>query len=263
MLFPPSIHPHFTVRRPSPTTAEFVVSSHPPPTLQLQALLLLWSVTRILLAATCVLFLYLNLFPISVDEVGQNTSCSDFFFHGLIFFGYKNNSGALCDTRLHDPPHTTVTNTPTSLPRSFLNFLKQVHAFIHAIVLSASSTRSLAHIASTTSPVPVIIVAAAALWLASLRVRTTESLLVLRGLGVQVQGRFIPTAKILDILINEAFLGLEVRYYLAVMVDGEDDLVVVFPTSLPGREIVEEVWRGARACLWEGGLVRRANVGDK
>lgn len=84
----------------------------------------------------------------------------------------------------------------------------------------------------------------------------------MRGLGVQTREspksyfagaatRFIPTEKIRDILINEAFRGFEVRYYLIVVVEGEQDLVVVFPGLLPRRRIVETVWRGARECLYE------------
>ncbi|EHK26593.1 putative GPI-15 component of glycosylphosphatidylinositol-N-acetylglucosaminyl transferase complex, partial [Trichoderma virens Gv29-8] len=90
-----------------------------------------------------------------------------------------------------------------------------------------------------------------------------ESLLVLRGLGVQTSEspgtylagaatRFIPTEKIQDILVNEAFRGFEVRYYLVVVVEGEEDVVVVFPGLLPKRKIVETVWRGVRECLYEG-----------
>lgn len=63
--------------------------------------------------------------------------------------------------------------------------------------------------------------------------------------------RFIPTEKIQDILLNEAFRGFEVRYYLVVVVEGEEEVVVVFPRLLPRREILERVWRGARACLYE------------
>lgn len=51
--------------------------------------------------------------------------------------------------------------------------------------------------------------------------------------------------------MNEAFRGFEVRYYLIVVVEGEDEVVVVFPRLLPGRNIVERVWRGARGCLYE------------
>jgi phosphatidylinositol glycan class H protein len=102
-----------------------------------------------------------------------------------------------------------------------------------------------------------------------------ESLTVLRGLGVQTSTtsstylqaattRFIPTTSIQDIFIYEAFKGFEVRFYLAIVVEGEEDAVVVFPTLLPRRAILEEVWRGTRRCLWEhrnkGG--RRGNEHD-
>ncbi|KAH6997179.1 GPI-GlcNAc transferase complex, PIG-H component-domain-containing protein [Ilyonectria destructans] len=113
-------------------------------------------------------------------------------------------------------------------------------------------------------PVPVLVPAAVALlWLLSRRGYACESLLVMRGLGVQTSEspasylantatRFIPTEKIRDILVNEAFRGFEVRYYLVVVVEGEEDVVVVFPGLLPRLKIVEEVWRGARGCLYEG-----------
>ncbi|KAL6715311.1 hypothetical protein ACLMJK_007576 [Lecanora helva] len=94
------------------------------------------------------------------------------------------------------------------------------------------------------------------------RFHTEESFLVLRTLGIQTttlstsyllpsDTRFIPTSQIRDIFIHEAFRGFEVRYYLAVVVEGEGEAVVVFPKILPKRAIVEEVWRGARECLYE------------
>ena len=69
---------------------------------------------------------------------------------------------------------------------------------------------------------------------------TEESLLVIRGLGIQTSTssntylskattRFIPTTQIQDIVIHEAFKGFEVRFYLAVIVEGEQNVVVVFP----------------------------------
>lgn len=69
-----------------------------------------------------------------------------------------------------------------------------------------------------------------------------ESLLVIRGLGIQTSTssatylfkastRFIPTTQIQDIVIHEAFKGFEVRFYLAVIVGDEPDVVVVFPVS--------------------------------
>lgn len=89
-----------------------------------------------------------------------------------------------------------------------------------------------------------------------------ESLLVLRGLGLQTSTtssiylrtpttRFIPTTSIQDVFIYEAFKGFEIRFYLAVVVKGEQDVVVVFPRLLPRRGVLEEVWRGVRRCLWE------------
>jgi phosphatidylinositol glycan class H protein len=70
-----------------------------------------------------------------------------------------------------------------------------------------------------------------------------ESLLVIRSLGVQTsttagtwvgmgrRTRFIPTEKVRDVIVNEGFWGMEVRFYLAVVVEGEKELVVVFPVS--------------------------------
>ena len=40
---------------------------------------------------------------------------------------------------------------------------------------------------------------------------------------------FIPTTQIQDIVIHEAFKGLEVRFYLAVIVEEATEVVVVFP----------------------------------
>lgn len=77
------------------------------------------------------------------------------------------------------------------------------------------------------------------------RLQTEESLLTLRSLGIQTRTlsssyllpsttRFIPTSQIRDIFIHEAFRGFEVRYYLAVVVEGEGGVVVVFPVCCLG-----------------------------
>lgn len=157
------------------------------------------------------------------------------------------------------PPRPTALLTPAWLPYA----LAQLHA--------TRPGHSLAALAAALPPSLVFPICLALLYLTTLRIHTTESLLVLRGLGIQTSStggsylaswragtRFIPTEKICDVLINEAFRGFAVRYYLVVVVDGEDDVVVVFPRLLPGRAIVERVWRGVRGCLWEpqegGGL---------
>lgn len=95
-------------------------------------------------------------------------------------------------------------------------------------------------------------------------VNAEESLLALRSLGLQISTsshslfstpttRFIPTSQIQDIFIHEAFIGFSVKFYLAVIVEGEEEAVVVFPKLLPRREVLEQVWRGARDVLWGAG----------
>ncbi|CAD6442226.1 502ad90f-8797-4435-9926-5d6d6586e715-CDS [Sclerotinia trifoliorum] len=97
----------------------------------------------------------------------------------------------------------------------------------------------------------------------TLRTHTTESLLILRHLGLQISSspksylsttktRFIPSQKIQDIYINEVFRNFEVRYVLVVVVEAERELVVVFERLLPGREVLERVWRGEEGFVWEG-----------
>lgn len=130
-----------------------------------------------------------------------------------------------------------------------------------------------AHLASRIPVVSLLPSSLVSLYTLSIRLHTTESLLVLRGLGIQTSTssatylssattRFIPTEKIQDILLNEAFRGFEVRYYLVVVVEGEGEVVVVFPTLLPKREVLEVVWRGARGVLFEpGGTGSREKAG--
>lgn len=80
------------------------------------------------------------------------------------------------------------------------------------------------------------------LWLVFRKGYTSESLLVVRGLGVQTatagssflwggSTRFIAASAVQDIFIHEAFRGFEVRFYLCIVVEGEEGVVVVFPVS--------------------------------
>jgi phosphatidylinositol glycan class H protein len=49
-----------------------------------------------------------------------------------------------------------------------------------------------------------------------------------------------------------------------IVVEGEGEVVVVFPTLLPKRGMLEVVWRGARGCLWEPTTEKeRDNEGGK
>jgi phosphatidylinositol glycan class H protein len=44
--------------------------------------------------------------------------------------------------------------------------------------------------------------------------------------------RFIPASRIDDVFLYEGFKGMEVRYYLAVVVYGEENVEVVFPVGI-------------------------------
>lgn len=48
---------------------------------------------------------------------------------------------------------------------------------------------------------------------------------------------------------------------MVVVVEGEEQVVVVFPSLLPRRGILEAVWRGARGCLFEREMVVGKGVG--
>ena len=82
---------------------------------------------------------------------------------------------------------------------------------------------------------------------------TEESLFVLRGLGIQTSTSsptffststttFIPTTQIQDIVIHEAFKGLEVRFYLAIIVEGATEAVVVFPVRVIDCSYRQTYW---------------------
>ncbi|KAK4455716.1 putative GPI-GlcNAc transferase complex [Podospora aff. communis PSN243] len=210
--------PHLYIRRPSPTTAEFTVTTRPPLTLPLRLALISLSTLRITLFFTILFTLYTR------------------FFTPL------------------DLLPTTETNPLLLTLTSYLQTL-------HLSPAGQTLTRLVA-------PIPAWLLAGISIPLLCFTVawelHTSESLLVLRGLGIQTSTaggfpwgswrpatRFIPTEKIRDVLINEAFRGFEVRYYLVVVVEGEEDVVVVFPRLLPRRKIVEAVWRGVRGCLYE------------
>ncbi|KAK6343275.1 hypothetical protein TWF730_010871 [Orbilia blumenaviensis] len=140
-----------------------------------------------------------------------------------------------CDSGLQDGLRNFVLNLKPDIPPKHLDLLRGKVHWYYLALLGFSGV-----------------------WIASLRGYTEESLLVLRGLGVQVttlsssyfvkaNTRFIPTSTIQDIFIHEGFVGFEVRFYLAIVIEDESEVVVVFPKLLPRREILENVWRGSRS----------------
>ncbi|KAI0137206.1 GPI-GlcNAc transferase complex [Xylariales sp. AK1849] len=213
---------HLHTRRPSPTTTEYTVSTLPAPNLPLRLLLVLVNLTRLLLGLSVLLLLYAK-WTLS--------------------------------------PYTTP-STPEQPPGGpdMLSAASVEHVL--NLVLHAPPGRLALRLALATPSWLLLPGSLLTLYLTLRRIHTSESLLVLRGLGIQTSStastvlgsavtRFIPTEKIQDVLINEAFRGFEVRYYLVVVVEDEEDVVVVFPKLLPRREAVERVWRGVRACLFE------------
>lgn len=215
--------PHLHIRRPSPTTAEFTVTTKPQPTVPKRSLFACVSLVRLLLGTSALLLLY--------AKWAQSPYAA--------------------------PPTTPNPDNPPAL------FSAATVVLFLELVLSSRPGAALSDLAGRTPVWALVPPCVGALYLCLLRIHATESLLVLRGLGIQTSSssgtfltgtatRFIPTEKICDVLINEAFRGFEVRYYLIVVVDGEEDVVVVFPRLLPGKRIVEAVWRGVRGCLYEG-----------
>jgi phosphatidylinositol glycan class H protein len=122
-------------------------------------------------------------------------------------------------------------------PASTFTLPQQGHALLHPLLAAFS-------ISAAVPPWRYLLPISAAILYTSLFVGgyTEESLLVVRGLGVQIsttswsglgrRSRFIPTCRVRDLWIHEGFCGFEVRYYLAVVVEEEEELVVVFPVSI-------------------------------
>ncbi|KAI0856545.1 hypothetical protein F4860DRAFT_400155 [Xylaria cubensis] len=228
--------PYLRIRRPSPTAAEFTVSTLPPLTVPLRLSLYAIYLSKGLLSALILLFLYA--------------------------------------TWAQSPYGPSPPPPPPALSSSSATLLSIQQRLLHAVLASPVGvllvTRGTAAAALVVLPPPRLAVPAclAALYALTRRLHVEESLLVLRGLGIQTSSskdsllagrattRFIPTEKILDVVINEAFRGFEVRYYLVVVVEGEPDVVVVFPRLLPRADVVERVWRGVRECLYERKVAR-------
>jgi phosphatidylinositol N-acetylglucosaminyltransferase subunit H len=114
-------------------------------------------------------------------------------------------------------------------------------------ILTSPSGQFASLLASSLTKIWRLLLCAAVTWLILRKGYTEESLLVIRGLGVQTSTsspsylwasgtRFIPTSSIQDIFIHEAFKGFQVQYYLMIVVENEDDVVVVFPVCEQGEE---------------------------
>ncbi|KAI1108662.1 hypothetical protein F5Y14DRAFT_435392 [Nemania sp. NC0429] len=238
--------PYLRIRRPSPTAVEFTVSTLPPLTLAVRLSLYTIYLLQSFLALLVLLLLYAT---------------------------WARSPYGSSDLDLDPLPSHPTTATSTTTSTGTLGSLLQSHlSHLLRAVLASPPGQHATQLSHRVSPRVLVPACLAALYALAQRPYAEESLLVLRGLGVQTRSvkgnvlrgraatRFIPTRKIRDVLVNEAFRGFEVRHYLAVVVDGEPDVVVVFPGLLPRRPVVEAVWRGVRECLY---LRKRGDgVGD-
>ncbi|TPX32858.1 phosphatidylinositol N-acetylglucosaminyltransferase [Synchytrium endobioticum] len=91
-----------------------------------------------------------------------------------------------------------------------------------------------------------------------------ESLLVMRDIGIQLEtrrlyhllfpslpssSRFIPAARIQNMLIHEGIQTCRVRYILIVMLKDADKLVIIFSNLLPRLDILRTVAVESKALL--------------
>lgn len=262
--------PHLEVRRPSPTTVEFVVTTQPRRSGWTRYTLAVAVVgVRVLLAASAGIVLWAW---VQGQRQGQGRAGSlfplSFLFPSFLAPGGDNQHGQQSRSA-------------------------ELAAFLAAAVHTTPALADTLRAAAAAPPWLVLPLCAAVLWASVARVHTSESLLVLRGLGIQTRStgatylgdlvsglsvvgwtltapwtllarwlfsissqdgggggggagnadsggffgslsaggyyygeptpaptRFIPTEKLQDLLVNEAFRGFEVRYYLVAIVAG-------------------------------------------
>ncbi|KAI1101776.1 GPI-GlcNAc transferase complex, PIG-H component-domain-containing protein [Jackrogersella minutella] len=249
--------PYLRTRRPSPTTAEFVVSTLPPPTLPLRVALATIYLLRLVLGLGVLLLLYSAW---DQSPYSNSTTPLEQLSSPVPLSPSPLEVPASSDTIAATSLASTSSSSSSSDDSSFLSI-----AFIQQTLRALLRTRLGLVCGSLAASLPLwalIPISLGILHLLSLRIGVEERLLVLRGLGIQTSStgatifsslktRFIPTDKIQDVLINEAFRGFEVRHILIVVVEGEEHVVVVFPKLLPRPRILEKVWRGVRECLYE------------
>ncbi|KAI1456192.1 GPI-GlcNAc transferase complex, PIG-H component-domain-containing protein [Annulohypoxylon moriforme] len=243
-----TIAPHMIFRRPSPTTVEFVVSTLPLPTLRLRITLAAIYLLRLILSLGVFLLLYSvwaqSPYSTSSTPIEQLSSPAP-LRRSPLDISISSNAA-------------TIANGDDGNDSTILAIIEHnLQALLGSRIGLLCST-----LAASLPPWVIVPCSLVTLYLLSLRIGTEERLLVLRGLGIQTSSsgdtifsplktRFIPTDKIQDILINEAFRGFVVRHILVVIVEGEENVVVVFPKLLPRPRILEKVWRGVRRCLYE------------
>jgi hypothetical protein len=88
-----------------------------------------------------------------------------------------------------------------------------------------------------------------------------ESILVVRGLGVQLRSvftngsssyQFIDASSVKAIIVNEGIQTCDVRYYMAIVVAGQKKLVLTFQSSRPRLPILSRIYRDVHTVMFPG-----------
>lgn len=280
MLF--STAPHLRTFRPSPTTVEFTVSTQRLFLSQQRRHLVSLGlvVARLFVLTTCIYLVQQKVehdrlcfnhgYGFGSSSSGDMTVSSSSSPHSPLFLTSFSAAGTAAAHGNDDSRSTSTIARIVSFIRpakeATRSLVEELFPMLYSPSTTSSSSLQYCPVSLYTSPLFFPFITLAVL-VSLVRPYRTERLLVLRGLGIQISSssrfvwplgsemggatRFIPTAKVRDVLVNEAFLGYEARFYLVVVVEGEDDIVVVFRHILPPRDIVLEVWNGVRGCLWE------------
>ncbi|CAI2165762.1 24_t:CDS:2 [Funneliformis geosporum] len=142
--------------------------------------------------------------------------------------------------------------------QSFFGLFDVIYAFILAVVLGLMNQTTITYSIS----LAMIIIW---IWI-KFSIVKEESILSVRDVGIQVKtiymngrsvSRFIDKSKISDVIINEGINMLQVKFYMAIIVEGQDRMVVVFEHLLPKLSILLKVYRGTRSIIFneiEGNL---------
>ncbi|KAF7724995.1 hypothetical protein EC973_000488 [Apophysomyces ossiformis] len=87
-----------------------------------------------------------------------------------------------------------------------------------------------------------------------------SSILVMHGIGIQVKttywggssvSRFINRLKIEDVVINEGISLWQIKYYMAILVKDQSNVIVVFENLLPKLQpVLLDVYRGTRSIIF-------------
>ncbi|KAI7905588.1 GPI-GlcNAc transferase complex, PIG-H component-domain-containing protein [Cokeromyces recurvatus] len=87
-----------------------------------------------------------------------------------------------------------------------------------------------------------------------------ESILAIRDVGIQVKttywggssvSRFINRQKVEDVIINEGISFWQIKSYMAILVKGENKMIVVFENLLPRLDpVLIHVYQGVRTILF-------------